>query len=120
MLGAMSERRTPAPETLVAQGTHHPDPVTGAVAPPVHASTTFARDDEYRLIAEANAYARDQNPGFAPAESMLARLEGAHQVLLFSSGMAAAMAVVQALRPGDRIVAPAVMYWGLRNYLILP
>ncbi len=32
--------------------------------------------------------------------------------------MAAAMAVVQSLKPGDQIVAPKVMYWGLRNWMI--
>ncbi|HEX2138140.1 MAG TPA: PLP-dependent transferase, partial [Woeseiaceae bacterium] len=38
--------------------------------------------------------------------------------LLFPSGMAAAMALMQTLSPGDRIVAPKVMYWGLRNWLL--
>ncbi|MEN8133289.1 MAG: aminotransferase class I/II-fold pyridoxal phosphate-dependent enzyme [Pseudomonadota bacterium] len=49
---------------------------------------------------------------------MLANLEGGESALLFSSGMAAAMAVVQSLKPSDHIVAPKVMYWGLRNWLI--
>ncbi|NNL55934.1 MAG: aminotransferase class V-fold PLP-dependent enzyme, partial [Woeseia sp.] len=60
---------------------------------------------------------RDENPVYLPAEQMLAELENAAEAMLFSSGMAAAMAVVQSLRPGDRIVAPQVMYWGLRNWL---
>jgi cystathionine gamma-synthase len=38
--------------------------------------------------------------------------------LLFSSGMAAATAVFQALDPGDHVVAPKVMYWALRNWLM--
>ncbi|MDZ7643453.1 MAG: PLP-dependent aspartate aminotransferase family protein [Woeseiaceae bacterium] len=63
------------------------------------------------------SYARDDNPTFGSAERMLAELEGAEDALLFSSGMAAAMAVVQTLAPGDHIVAPRVMYWGLRNWL---
>src|SRR5690606_5552032 len=42
---------------------------------------------------------------------------GGAAALVFSSGMAAAMAVVQSLEPGDHIVAPKVMYWGLRNWL---
>jgi cystathionine gamma-synthase len=49
---------------------------------------------------------------------MLTRLEGGAAALLFSSGMAAAMSVVQTLQPGDHIVAPKVMYWGLRNWLV--
>jgi len=106
------------PETLIAQGMHAPDPVHGALIPPLQPSTTFARDADYRLTEPGRSYARDQNPTFATAERMLAELERAEEALLFGSGMAAAMALVQALRPGQRIVAPAVMYWGLRNWLI--
>lgn len=113
----MSGTRRPAPETRIAQGLHYIDPATGAVVPPIQPSTTFARDERYALPA-GHSYARDENPSFAAAEAMLAELEGAEEALLFSSGMAAAMAVVQALEPGDRIVAPRVMYWGLRNWLI--
>jgi cystathionine gamma-synthase len=110
--------RDTAPETWLAQGLHYVDPVTGAVVPPVSPSTTFARDDEYRLISPSHSYARDENPTFLFVEHMLARLEGGAAALLFSSGMAAAMAVVQTLKPGDHIVAPKVMYWGLRNWLV--
>ncbi|MEQ8860715.1 MAG: aminotransferase class I/II-fold pyridoxal phosphate-dependent enzyme [Pseudomonadales bacterium] len=113
----MNDPADPSTETLIVQGMHEIDPATGSVAPSLQPSTTFARDQNYRLVSAAHSYARDQNPTFAAAERMLARLEGAEQALLFSSGMAAAMAVIQALRPGDRIVAPAVMYWGLRNWL---
>jgi cystathionine gamma-synthase len=107
-----------APETYTAQGLHYIDPITGAVAPPVSPSTTFARDDDYRLVSAAHSYARDDNPSFLVAERMLARLEGGAAAMLFSSGMAAAMSVVQTLEPGDHIVAPKVMYWGLRNWLL--
>ncbi|HRD84023.1 MAG TPA: aminotransferase class V-fold PLP-dependent enzyme, partial [Rubrivivax sp.] len=37
---------------------------------------------------------------------------------LFASGMAAATAVFQALKPGDHVLAPKVMYWSLRNWLM--
>lgn len=85
--------------------------------PPVQASTTFARDSNYDLVSDRFSYGRDENPGYLPAENMIAELESAAGALLFSSGMAAAAAVVQSLRPGDRVVAPRVMYWGLRNWL---
>jgi cystathionine gamma-synthase len=114
----MSDGKGHAPETFIAQGLHYVDPVTGAVVPPISPSTTFARDDDYRLVSSSHSYARDDNPGFAVVEQMLCRLEGGAAALLFSSGMAAAMAVVQALKPGDHIVAPKVMYWGLRNWLV--
>ncbi len=104
-------------ETRIAQGLHYIDPTTGGVVPAIQPSTTFARDKNYNLLADDHSYARDQNPCYGSAEDMLCELEGGADALLFSSGMAAAMAIVQALQPGDRIVAPQVMYWGLRNWL---
>jgi cystathionine gamma-synthase len=84
----------------------------------VHLSTTFARDENYELIAAGHHYARDENPGFLTAERILAQLEGGEEALLFSSGMSAASAVIQALKPADHIVIPKVMYWGLRNWMV--
>jgi len=113
----MRKPRPVSAETAIASGLHYIDAETGAVVPPVQPSTTFARDQDYALIGSAYSYGRDENPSFVPAEQMLCRMENAEEALLFSSGMAAAMAVVQALSPGDRIVAPQVMYWGLRGWL---
>jgi len=113
----MSKRKDVSPETDVAQGMHYLDPQTGGVVPPIMPSTTFARDENYELISSGHSYARDQNPSFQTAEMMLTRLEGGQDSLLFSSGMAAAGAVVQSLEPGAHIVIPKVMYWGLRKWM---
>jgi cystathionine gamma-synthase len=107
-----------SPETINAQALHQIDEFTGGISPAIHPSTTYLRDENYQLIDARHSYGRDENPGFAVAENVLAELEGAPAALLFSSGMSAAMAVVQSLKPGDRIVAPRVMYWGLRNWLM--
>ncbi len=114
----MSDKADLAPETFVAQGLHYIGPGHGAIVPPIEPSTTFARDEQYRLVSASHSYARDHNPSYRTAEEMLRRLEGGADALLFASGMAAAAAVVQSLEPGDHIVAPKVMYWGLRNWLI--
>ena len=114
----MSNKNDLAAETKTAQAMHHIDSSTGAIAPSIHPSSTFGRDDNYQLIVPAQGYTRDENPGYLIPEKMLAELEHGESALLFSSGMAAAMAVVQSLRPGDHIVAPTIMYWGLRNWLI--
>ncbi|MFQ6017791.1 MAG: trans-sulfuration enzyme family protein [Kiloniellaceae bacterium] len=106
------------PATMLAQALHRPEPGSGDVAPPIHPSTNYARDAAYRLISPGRSYSRDDNPTYRAVEALLARLEGGADSLLFASGMAAAMALVQALRPGDHIVAPKVMYWGLRNRLV--
>lgn len=113
----MSEGRDLKPATLAAHGAGGPDPAGGDVAPPIRPSTNFARDADYGLIAPGRSYSRDDNPTYEAAEALLARLEGGAGALLFASGMAAAAAVVQALRPGDHVVAPRVMYWGLRAWL---
>ncbi len=105
------------PESLAAQALGWVDEATRAIAPPIHTSTTYIRDpdNQYR---SGRVYARDHNPSFEQAEQLLNALEGAHASLLFASGMAAATAVFQALQPGDHVLAPKVMYWALRNWLM--
>jgi cystathionine gamma-synthase len=105
------------PESIAAQALGWIDEKTRAIVPPIHTSTTFIRDpdNQYR---SGRGYARDQNPTFDQAEAVLTALEGAHASLLFASGMAAATAVFQALAPGDHVLAPKVMYWSLRNWLM--
>lgn len=106
-----------SPETLAAQGGPYADATTGGVVPPIHTTTTFARDPSYALRA-GYEYARDDNPTFRPAEELLASLEGAADARLFASGMAAATTAVNALvRPGERVVASKAMYHGLRTWL---
>ncbi len=105
------------PATLAAQALGWIDEQTRAVIPPIHVSTTYLRDpdNQYR---SGRIYARADNPAFDQAEALLARLEHGEQALLFASGMAAATAVFQALAPGDHVIAPKVMYWSLRNWLM--
>jgi len=114
----MDKTKQLAPETDTAQGLHYTDPQTGSIIPPVMPSTTFARDENYELISPSHSYGRDQNPTYLTAERILTRIEGGEASLLFSSGMAAAASVVQSLKPGDHIVIPKIMYWGLRNWMV--
>ena len=114
----MTKKKNLAPETISAQASHQFDAMTGALTPAIHPSSTYVRDENYQLIDSRHSYGRAENPGYVVAENTLAELEGGPAALLFSSGSAAAMAVVQSLRPGDRIVAPRIMYWGLRNWLV--
>ncbi len=114
----MGTDRDLAPETKSAQALHQIDSSTGGLSPAIHPASTYVRDENYELIDARHSYGRDENPDFIVAEKVLAELEGGSAALLFSSGMAAAMAIVQSLQPGDRIVAQKIMYWGLRNWLI--
>ncbi len=104
------------PDSIAAQGMGWIDDATRAVIPPLHVSTTYLRDEDNQYRS-GRVYARADNPAFDQPEAVINALEGGHQTLLFSSGMAAATAAFQALRPGDHVLAPQVMYWSLRNWL---
>jgi len=106
------------PATLAAAGTTPPDPLTGSLVPAVYPSTTYARDEQYQLLSPNRDYSRDRNPTYAGVEDQLNALEKGAGALLFSSGMAAATAVFQTLAPGDHVVAPRAMYFGLRKWLV--
>lgn len=104
------------PETLAAQALHAIDEVTGAVVPPIHLATTYARDAGYAL--RGPTYTRDDNPTPVVAERVIAALEGGAAALTFASGMAAATAALRAqLRPGDHVISPRVAYFALRSWL---
>ncbi|ULB12668.1 PLP-dependent aspartate aminotransferase family protein (plasmid) [Cereibacter azotoformans] len=112
----MTERRL-SPETLAAQALGHVDGATGALIPSIHPSTTYERDADTGY-SRGRVYARADNPTFDTPADLLTRLEGGAETLLFSSGMAAATAVFLALAPGDHVLAPRVMYWALRGWLL--
>ena len=103
--------------TLAAQAMGHTDPATGAVVLPIHLASTYIRDpdNQYR---SGFIYGRADNATVREAEGVIAMLEGAAAAMVLGSGMSAATAVFMALQPGDHIVAPTVMYWGLRNWLM--
>ena len=105
------------PESIAAQALGWIDEQTRAITPPIHVSSTYLRDpdNQYR---SGRVYARADNPAFDQAEAVIAQLEQGAQAALFASGMAAATAVFQALAPGDHVLAPKVMYWSLRNWLM--
>ncbi len=104
------------PATAAAQALGWVDDKTRALSPPIHTATTYLRDpdNQYR---SGRGYIRADNPAFDQAEALLNHLEGGAGAMLFSSGMAAATSVFLALRPGDHVLAPKVIYWGLRNWL---
>jgi len=112
----MTNRKTLHPATLAAQALGSTDASTGAVVLPIHTATTFLRDpdNQYR---RGRGYGRADNPSYDQPQAVLTALEGGAATLLFSSGMAAAAAVFQSLPRDSHVVAPRVMYWGLRSWL---
>ncbi len=108
--------RSLAPETDAAQALHFLDKETGAVAPPIHPTSTFARNESYELISEHN-YSRYDSPTINLAESIIQKLEGAAATRLFGTGLAAIAAVFDTVKPGEHVVVPRIMYFGALLWL---
>jgi cystathionine gamma-synthase len=89
-----------------------PDPLTGAVIPPLYQTTTFAQDGIGRL-RNGYEYGRGGNPTRDALQVQIAALEGGKHAFSFSSGLAAEDALIRgALRPGDHIVLGNDAYGG--------
>jgi cystathionine gamma-synthase len=103
-------------ETQAVHAGRHIHPATGAITPLIHLSTTFERhpDGGYPL---GYSYSREGNPTRQSLEECLAALEGGKETLAFSSGLAVATALLQGLEPGDHIIAPDDVYFGLRQVI---
>ncbi len=104
------------PQSLAAQALGWIDAKTGAISPPIHMSSTFLRDpdNQYRT---GHSYIRDDNPSFEQVEALLTRLEGGASALVFASGMAAVTSVFLAHKPGDHVLVPEHVYYGVRKWL---
>ena len=105
----------PSLETLLTQAGHFIDGETGAIVPPIHPSTTYARDERYEL--QGFEYSRNANPTGSQVEEVLAKLEWAEDALVFASGLAGAATFFETVSAGERIVAPRVMYHGAADWL---
>jgi cystathionine gamma-synthase len=103
-------------ETLAVHAGHEIDAATGAVAAPIHLSTTFERDPQGGY-ASGYIYGRSANPNRNALEQGLAALEGGEEAFAFASGLAASSAILQALAPGDHVVAPTDVYHGMTKLL---
>ncbi len=108
-------------ETRAVHAGRRIDPATGAVAPPIHLSTTFERGPDGGYPG-GHVYARTSNPNREALERCLTELEEGTAAAVFASGMAATSAIFSALAPGDHVIAPHDAYHGttrlLREHLI--
>jgi cystathionine gamma-synthase len=103
-------------ETLAAQALGIEDSETGAVVPPVHVATTYARGDDYEKMQD-RSYIRDQGPTQQHAEQVIAALEGGPEALTFGSGIAACTAPFHALMAGDGVAVSRTIYHGVLTWL---
>jgi cystathionine gamma-synthase len=99
-------------ETLAIHAGQEPDPLTGAVVPPIYQVSTFKQDGVGGLRG-GYEYSRSANPTRRALEECMTALEGGAAALAFASGMAASDGVVRATcRPGDRVLIPHDAYGG--------
>jgi len=97
--------------TKAIRSGQEPDPITGAVVPPIHMASTYV----HQKVGELKAgweYARSGNPTRGALERSIAALENARYGLAFASGMAAETAVSSLVRTGEHIVATKDIYGG--------
>ncbi|HTW04059.1 MAG TPA: cystathionine gamma-synthase [Streptosporangiaceae bacterium] len=114
-------------ETLAIHAGQEPDPVTGAVVPPIYQVSTFKQDgvggvrggrhagadDGPGRWIEGYEYSRTANPTRGALEECLAALEGGTRAFAFASGMAAEDCLLRTVcRPGDHMLIPGDAYGG--------
>jgi cystathionine gamma-synthase len=99
-------------ETLAIHAGQDPDPLTGAVVPPIYQTSTY-KQDGVGGTRGGYEYSRTANPTRTALETCLAALENGVAALAFASGMAAEDCLVRTLcRPGDRVLIPSDAYGG--------
>ena len=96
--------------TRVIHGGQAPDPTTGAVMPPIYATSTFAQESPG--VHKGLDYGRSHNPTRWALERCVADIESGGAAYAFASGLAAIAAVLELLPAGSHIVAGDDMYGG--------
>lgn len=90
---------------------------SSAVVPPMSPSTIFEFGEKGYSQAGELSYTRAQNPNRAQLEALITDLEQGKDCATFSSGVAAAAAVFQAMKPGDHVILPDDVYHGNRQLI---
>ncbi|MEJ2354398.1 MAG: PLP-dependent aspartate aminotransferase family protein [candidate division WOR-3 bacterium] len=103
-------------ETRCAQALGWIEKETSSLVPSIYPSTTFIRNSDLSYN-DGRAYTRADNPTYDQASALIAELEGGKSAQLFSSGMAAVVAVFQTLKAGDHLVLPQNVYCGTRTWV---
>jgi cystathionine gamma-lyase len=96
--------------TRAIHGGQHPDPLTGAVMPPIYATSTYVQSSPG--VHQGYDYARTRNPTRDALQAALANLEGGGAAFAFASGMAATATLLELLDAGSHIVAMHDLYGG--------
>ena len=96
--------------TLAIHGGQSPDPSTGAVMPPIYATSTYAQSSPG--VHQGFEYSRTHNPTRFAYERCAAALEGGTRGFAFASGLAATSTLLELLDSGDHVIAMDDLYGG--------
>ncbi len=87
-----------------------PDPSTGAIMPPIYATSTYVQESPG--VHQGYEYSRSQNPTRLAYERCIADLECGQRGFAFASGMASLATLLDHFEPGDHIIAMDDLYGG--------
>src|SRR5512138_1620443 len=103
-------RNRPAFATRVIHAGQSPDPSTGAIMPPIYATSTYVQESPG--VHKGYEYSRTQNPTRMAYERCIADLENGTQGFAFASGMAGTATILDLLPQGAHVVASDDLYGG--------
>ncbi|MDH5455143.1 MAG: cystathionine gamma-synthase [Gammaproteobacteria bacterium] len=90
-----------------------PDPTTGAIMPPIYATSTYVQESPG--VHKGYEYSRTQNPTRMAYERCVADLESGSHGFAFASGMAATGTILELVDSGSHILAMDDLYGGTRR-----
>jgi cystathionine gamma-lyase len=96
--------------TRVIHGGQRPDPLTGAVMPPIYATSTYVQSSPG--VHQGYDYSRSRNPTRDALQAAVANLEGGGTGFAFASGMAASATLLELLDAGSHVIAMHDLYGG--------
>jgi len=99
--------------TRTIHGGQSPEPVTGAIMPPIFATSTYVQESPGKH--KGFEYSRTQNPTRMAYENCIANLESGTQGFAFASGMAATATILELIDTGSHVVAMDDLYGGTRR-----
>ncbi|NNC77667.1 MAG: PLP-dependent transferase [Woeseiaceae bacterium] len=99
--------------TRTIHGGQQPEPVTGAIMPPIFATSTYVQESPGKH--KGFEYSRTQNPTRMAYENCIANLESGTRGFAFASGMAATATILELLDSGSHVVAMDDLYGGTRR-----
>ena len=107
----MADKKNFATRTIHAG--QEPDPSTGAIMPPIYATSTYVQESPG--VHKGYEYSRTQNPTRMAYERCIADLESGSHGFAFASGMAATGTILELVDSGSNIVAMDDLYGGTRR-----